>query len=185
MKTLPKYFFISFLFTLAACQTTKITTGYYDLQGKTEKELNQSIKKLGPMNGHAFAAAEIKFNPLTFDVNATPFFCKMEKVKLQVIAKITLPRWPQQSGASASLKKGFKNMQTYAKWHEKQHVKIAEASAQAMEKGLLSIPAQQTCPLLKTKIKSYMKKSMALHEKIQKKFDSDEQKRLKALFKQS
>lgn len=178
-------YILTCLFILVACQTTQVTTGYYTISGSTEKELDQSIREFGPMNGHAFASAEISFKPTTMKIAEFPNRCDIDKARLQVIAKITLPRWKNSAGSSAALKQGFKNMQTYAKWHEKQHVKIAEAAAKAMERGIENLPPQKTCESFKKKMDAFIKRALSIHEKAQKKFDADEQKRLAALFKEN
>ena len=65
---------------------------------------------------------------------------------------------------------------------EQVHVEIAEAAAHAMERRLMALPPQKSCAALERKGAAVISEISKLHNKLQLKFDADEQKRLAAIF---
>jgi predicted secreted Zn-dependent protease len=177
LLVLPLYF------GLAACTTSTVTTGYYDIKGKDEKSLDRSVRKFGPQNGHAFASTELKLVPLDIRPSSDARGCRVGTAKIKVVANITLPRWSDRSGAAGDLKRGFDNYAAYAKVHEQQHVKIGEAAAGALESALLAIPPQRNCDVTLKKSKSVIRGVLARHHKAQLTFDAIEKRRINALIR--
>ena len=171
------------LLCLTACTTSTVTTGYYDIKGKDEKSLDRSVRKFGPQNGHAFASTELKLVPLSILPTVDTRGCRVGTAKIKVLANITLPRWSDRSGASGDLRQGFDNYAAYAKAHERQHVKIGEAAARALETALLSIPPQRNCDVAQKKAKAAIRSVLALHHKTQLAFDASEKRRINALLR--
>lgn len=167
---------------LASCTSTSVSTGYYEVSGSTERQLDKSIASNGPMNGHAFAATQIQILPVTLQEKVSDQGCKVGKASFRVKAAITMPRWKNRTGASADLKKGFDIFADYARLHEQMHVRIGEAAAHALEKELLAIAPQKNCDRLVGKVKAKIKDVHARHHKAQLAFDAAENKRLKELF---
>ncbi len=180
---LKRFVFLPLFFTLSACTTSTVTTGYYDIKGKDEKSLDRSVRKFGPQNGHAFASTELKLVPLQILPSTDVRGCRVGTAKIKVVANITLPRWSDRSGASSDLRRGFDNYAAYAKVHEQQHVKIGEAAAGALESALLSIAPQKNCDVTLTKAKSTIRSVLARHHKAQLAFDAIEKRRINALIR--
>jgi predicted secreted Zn-dependent protease len=180
---LKRFLVLPALFSLAACTTSTVTTGYYDIKGKDEKSLDRSVRKFGPQNGHAFASTELKLVPLNIRPSSDARGCRVGTAKIKVVANITLPRWSDRSGAAGDLKRGFDNYAAYAKVHEQQHVKIGEAAASALESALLAIAPQKNCDVTLKKAKSTIRSVLARHHKAQLTFDAIEKRRINALIR--
>jgi predicted secreted Zn-dependent protease len=168
---------------LAACTTSTVTTGFYDIKGKDERSLDRSVRKFGPQNGHAFASTELRLVPLDIRPATDARGCRVGTAKIRVVANITLPRWSDRSGATGDLKRGFDNYAAYAKLHEQQHVKIGEAAAGALETALLAIPPQKDCDVTLRKSKSVIRGILARHHRAQLTFDAIERRRINALIR--
>jgi predicted secreted Zn-dependent protease len=158
-----------------------VTTGYFEVTGSNEKQLDRSFALNAPMNGHAFAATELQIVPVDFDPVEDAKGCYFRSAKFKVIAHISYPKWKDRSGASPELKRGFDTFSSYARVHEQVHVKIGEAAAKAMERAVVAIPPQRDCDRLLAKFKSTVKTVYAKHDKAQREFDASEQKRIRKL----
>ena len=169
---------------IAGCTSTstQVTTGFYDVQGNTAKRIDREIRRKGPANGHALAQAAIRFQPVAIKPEVGSRGCRFTDVKFKVIANITLPRWRNRSGASRQLKRAFDNLSQYAKWHENQHVRIAELAARDIEKSFKAMKPSKTCKRLERRSVALFKRKLANHDKAQKAFDAFEQKRLAKIF---
>lgn len=171
------------LLAVTSCTTSTVTTGYFQVNGATEKQLDRSFALNAPMNGHAFAATELRIVPVNFDPTQDARGCYFRSAKFKVIAHISYPQWRNRNGASADLKRGFDAFSRYARLHEQVHVKIGETAALAMEKAVESIPPQADCDRLLAKFKTTVKAIYAKHDKAQRAFDAAETKRLSKIFK--
>ena len=180
---LKRFLMMPVLFGLAACTTSTVTTGFYDIKGKDEKSLDRSVRKFGPQNGHAFASTELKLVPLDIRPSTDARGCRVGTAKIKVVANITLPRWQDRSGASSDLRRGFDNYAAYAKVHEQQHVKIGEAAAIALEASLKAIPPQKNCDVTLRKAKAAIRGVLARHHKAQLAFDAIEKRRINGLIR--
>jgi predicted secreted Zn-dependent protease len=166
---------------LTACTTSTVTTGYFQVSGSNEKQLDRSFALNAPMNGHAFAATELQILPVNFDPTVDSRGCYFRSAKFKVVARILYPQWKDRKGASKDLQRGFDAFSSYARVHEQIHVKIGEAAAKAMEQAVEAIPPQSDCDQLLVKFKSTVKKIYAKHDKAQRAFDASEQKRIRKL----
>lgn len=167
---------------LAACTTSQVTTGYYDLEGSTGEQLDRQIRLKGPAKGHALASAAIRFKPLDISFREDAAGCAVSRARIQVIANITLPRWQNRLGSEEGLRRAFNNLQNYARAHEKTHVRIAELAAREMESALKALPASSTCKRLDKKVERTVKAKLRKHDKAQKAFDAAEARRLAEIF---
>ncbi|MEM1364903.1 MAG: DUF922 domain-containing protein [Pseudomonadota bacterium] len=176
------YFLIAAALLLTACTTSQVTTGYYDLEGSTGAQLDRQIRLKGPAKGHALASAAIRFKPVDISFRERADGCRVSNAAIQVIANITLPRWTQRAGSEPGLRAAFNNLQRYARWHEKTHVRIAEAAARDMERTLRGLSPSKTCKTLDKRVERTVKAILRKHDKAQKAFDAAEAKRLAAIY---
>lgn len=166
---------------IAACNSTRVSTGYYDVSGSTGKALDNSIARNGPMRGDAFAATQLTIIPVSIVPLTTAEGCKVRSAKFRLNAKVTMPRWKDRAGASDSLQEGFDMFSDYARAHENVHVKIGEAAAREMEKEVLAIAPQKDCATLEKKVTAVLTKVQAKHHKTQLAFDAAEDRRIRKL----
>jgi predicted secreted Zn-dependent protease len=170
---------------LSACTTSTVTTGYYDIKGNTEKTLDRSIRQNSPQNGHAFAATELRLVPVSVLPAVDARGCRVATAKIKVVAHIILPRWSDRKGAAGDLKRGFDIYAGYARLHEKAHVTIGEAAAQALERELKAIPPQRDCDATLRKSKAVIRSVLSRHNRAQLAFDAAEKRRLAKLFREA
>lgn len=172
--------------TVTGCATSSsVTTGYYDISGSNDRELDRSIREQGPMSGHAFAVTQMQILPVKITPVETATGCKIGAASFKVKAKMILPRWKDRSNADAELRTGFDNYADYALIHEKTHVRIGEAAAMAMGEAVNQIPEQENCDELYAKVKSTIAKIQRKHVSLQLAFDASEKKRIDALLRDS
>jgi predicted secreted Zn-dependent protease len=166
---------------LSGCTSTSVSTGYYEVSGRTGKELDRSIARNAPMRGHAFAATQLTILPVSVLTGQDETGCRVTSAKFRVDAKITMPRWKNRKGASKNLQDGFDLFADYARLHEEIHVKIGEAAAREMERSVLAIQPQKTCEVLEQKAKRAIEDVQRDHHKAQLAFDAAEEKRISKL----
>lgn len=169
----------------AGCSSTSVSTGYYEVSGKTGKELDRSISRNAPMRGHAFAATQLTILPVSVTTGLDEQGCRVTSAKFKVNAKITMPRWTNRKGASKNLQNGFDMFADYARLHEDIHVKIGEAAAREMERAVLALPPQKTCEQLEKKAQRVIEDVQRQHHKAQLAFDAAEEKRISKLLADS
>ncbi len=169
---------------LGACTSTTVTTGFYTVSGTSGKQLDREVRRKGPLKGHAFAATEIRMTP-DVEEEVLPGGCRIKRAKIKVAAHITLPKWNDRASADKDLRRGWDNLAAYAKWHEDQHVKIAETWAREMERALLGMPAEPTCSALARKAGTLVKGLAKRHNAAQLAFDAAETKRIRKIIREA
>lgn len=172
---------------LVACSSStgsKISVDYYSINGKSTAELDRQIRQKGPrINGgkHAVAVARIRMIP---DLKFKPSHlgspresCTITSAKVSVDAKVTLPRWAGRAKASAKLGEAWDNIEKYTRLHEATHVNIALFQAKKMEEALSGLSSKGNCTVLRLKARDIVREALKVHDKVQRKFDADEQRR--------
>lgn len=173
------------LLAVGACTSTqsRITTTYYTIRGASGADLDREIAAKGPLKGHALASAAIKFMPVAVKYDESPKGCRFREAKFRIEANVTLPRWQNHADtADPGLRLAWKNLSTYARLHEAEHVAIAEKFASKIGEELMALPAKSSCDLLDTDAKRVLERNKREHNRAQLAFDDREQKRLGALF---
>ena len=188
MKKLKWAVFAALITMLTGCVSTspQVTTNYYLVSGQTSEELDNEIRRRGPMEGHAIAVAAIRFNPVAVIQEETADGCIFKTAKFQVEAEITLPRWKDRNQSEdRELRRAWDGLSRYAKIHEDTHVKIAERFGKLLGEELKVIPPQRDCRRLDRIAKKIVEVTLAAHNKAQNAFDAAEQKRLARLFSET
>ena len=174
----------------AACQkltSNRVAVDYYSISGNSTKSLDKQIRLKGPkINGgrHAVAVARIKIIP-NIKFRSTTGGCRVSKSKVNVDAKVTLPRWTGRRTASKKLGKAWDNIDRYTRMHEAVHVAIAFRFAQRMENALTNLRGAGNCDELRVKVGEIVTTYLENHDKTQRQFDADEQRKLLAFTKSS
>ncbi len=174
---------------VSACQSTsasKVSVGYYQISGQTTAALDREIRQKGPrIDGgrHAVAVARIKMVPNVTFTNTTAG-CRITKAKVAVQAAVTLPQWKGRKTASRELGQAWDNIERYTRLHEAVHVAIAFRFAKQIEDDLVALPAQAKCAQTRVIARRIIDDHLDKHDKMQKKFDADEQKRFARVAKE-
>lgn len=188
-KVHTKLFLIISLIVLSSCtsvgERTQLSVGYYNVRGDNFEQLDQQIALHGPEIegvGKALAATRIRMLP---DVRYKSMGdgCSISKAKVNVQAKVTLPRLAQARRANAELKRAWSNLEEYARVHEAVHVAIADRHAIMIEKALIDLPPQPTCRQLQDLARRTAGKMLTDHEAEQLNFDAEEKRRIDAIVK--
>lgn len=169
---------------LTACVSTasQVSTSYYSVRGTTAEQIDSDIRRNGPLNGHALAVAAISFEPVSVLQEVNDDSCRFASAKFRVKAAITLPRWTDKSKSKdRDLKRAWGNLSRYARSHEQVHVRIAESFAKRLGEDIKALPPQSNCDRLDNLAKRVADRNAAEHDRAQKAFDAEEQRRLRAL----
>ncbi|MEM9999298.1 MAG: DUF922 domain-containing protein [Pseudomonadota bacterium] len=174
-----------FAMALTGCTSTspQVTTNYYFVSGTTSAELDQDLRRQGPLSGHAIAVAAIRFNPVSVIQEDKADGCIFKTAKFRVEANITLPRWKERNQSTdRDLRRAWDGLARYAKLHEDTHVLIAERFAKLLGEELEDIPPQADCERLDRVAKAVVTRTRSAHNRAQNAFDAAEQRRLARLF---
>lgn len=188
MKKLNLAVLVALALAISGCVSTspQVSTNYYLISGQTSEELDDELRRRGPLSGHAIAVAAIRFNPVSVIQEERSDGCIFKTAKFRVQAEITLPRWKERNQSDdRDLRQAWDGLARYAKLHEDTHVKIAERFAKLLGEELEKIPAQSDCRKLDRVAKNVVETTRAAHTKAQNAFDAAEQKRLARLFAQA
>ncbi len=170
------------LLGLSGCQVaqkSKVSVDYYQISGNSTAALDREIRSKGPrVHGgrNAVAVARIKIIPnIVFGPNKVT--CSVTKAKVSVDARVTLPKWTGRARASAKLVKAWDSIDKYTRLHESVHVAIAFRFAKSMETELLKLNREGPCVSIRQRANQIINEHLQEHDKMQRKFDADEQKR--------
>ena len=171
---------------IAGCtQLTRsnVSVDYYAIDGDSTAALDREIRRKGPRiadGRHAVAVARIKMQPR---VRYAPgqSGCRVSSAKVHVDARVTLPRFVGQNRASRKVNEAWNNIDRYTRLHEAVHVEIAFRFAKVMERELLALPPKRNCALAREAASATVGTLLKAHDKAQKAFDADEQKRFERL----
>ena len=169
---------------LAACTAVPgsgVSVDYYNVRGTTARQIDDEIRRRGPNSGHALAVARIRMIPDVAYERSADGTCSYRKARVGVNAAVTLPRFIDRNRAAPGLRQAIDNLDEYARFHEAVHVAIAEEYARRIGAQLSALPPAASCEALDRGAAALSKALLNEHDKAQKKFDADEQRRLAAL----
>ncbi len=164
-------------------ERTQLSVGYYTIEGQTFSQLDRQISLHGPNVtgvGRALAATNILMVP-DIRFSLTDGKCVVTHARINVKAKVTLPRHANIAQTERKLRAAWNNLQEYARLHEAIHVAIADKYALKVEQSIKAVKPREDCKSMRAKVLEVSKKIMAEHEKEQLKFDKDEQVRIQNL----
>ena len=172
---------------LAACSSTgsSVKVDYYSIGGRSIAGIDREIKRRGPRiggTGHAVAVARIRIQP-RYATLASGGRCSTRNVKVDVNARVTLPRWRNRRQANRELAAAWDNIDRYTRLHEAVHVAIAFRYARDLEKSIAALTAP-TCARLQEDVSTLVTARLDAHDRAQRKFDTDEQRRIRAIARQ-
>ena len=158
-----------------------VSVDFYNVRGTTAQQIDSEIRRRGPNSGHALAVARIRMIPdVSYDQRADGS-CRYDKARVGVNAAVTLPRFVDRNRTSGDLRRAIDNLDEYARFHEAVHVAIAEEFARRIGDQLRVLPTAENCSTLDSRAAAISAKLLEEHDKAQRKFDADEQRRLAAL----
>lgn len=182
-----KYAAIGSAIFLAACtsvgERTLVSVAYYTVNGETFSEVDKQIKIHGPEVtgvGKALASTDLQMLP-SIKYELADGGCKVSNARINVKARVTLPRHANVNTLKAELAKAWNSLEEYARVHEAVHLAIADRYAIAMEKAINSLPPAQDCVSMREDVQVVFSDLFEKHHADQLQFDADEKERIRGL----
>lgn len=140
-------FTILFPPVVLAAPREKVNVQYYDIEGRTKKELIKEMKKKGVHDGgkhfHANTHWRVTWN---YDYAPSSDGCRAHSVKTDLDIDFLLPRWVPPAGVSQDLMKKWETYYAALKTHEEGHADMGRKAAQEIEEKLWSLGPGLACP---------------------------------------
>ena len=176
---------------LAACtsigERTTVSVGYYTVSGETFSEVDREIELHGPNVtgvGKALASTDLRMLP-QINYGVTSSGCEVSSARINVRARVTLPRHSNVSKLKAELATAWNSLEEYARVHEAVHLAIADRYALLMEKEIKELAPEENCVSMRESVQAVFSKLFELHHEEQLQFDEDEKNRIRRLVAQS
>ena len=151
---------------------------YYDVKGKSGRELFKSMVENGPKVGaanrsHALATTEYNYDIKNIDIEVRNGRCVPVDFDIVLSVKYTYPRLKARSGMNGETRDAWKSFNSTVVWHEKQHVKIAMELAEDYAKVLkrTRFPARDKCDAESLGFKWRVGMANLRHNRKQRRFD--------------
>ncbi|HEX7792401.1 MAG TPA: DUF922 domain-containing protein [Afipia sp.] len=174
---------LAFSMTIALCTSASAEVvatksySYFDIRGRTADELDQQLSTRGP-TANGSSARHPGATKIRFGGEATYIQhdgrCKVGSAKVTVHTQIILPRWRNRKGATKDLSMIWDALSSDIKRHEERHAEIARTQARAMERGILSLPAQRNCEAMQELVSEESTRGIDEHDRLQARFDKVE-----------
>lgn len=149
------------------------TYSYFTIRGNTLQQIEKELSKKGPevdaTGKHHPGATTMEFTSrITFAEGKT---CRIKNADVVVKARIKLPRWRGNKGASPETAIIWETLASDIKRHEESHVIIAKNYARKIEQSLETLEPESDCDAMREKAQSVTNKVLAEHDAAQQKFD--------------
>lgn len=175
MRILSTIFFITFssICLTQSASASKIyrTNQFYTISGNTAVEIDRSLSRLGPFikttGSRHLGATNLKFIS-DIRIEQQGRYCKVVKARIDIQAKILLPRWKQRNTTSSpELALIWDVLYSDIRRHEESHVIIARAHASEIEYALRSLYYRRNCNDLENDVNKVITRIMADHDRAQ------------------
>ena len=128
---------------------------YYEIRGKSEKALRDAIDRQGPLDrdGERYGA-ETKWNVRwKYEYGESDDGrCRLDSLVTDVTVTTTLPKWVDRDTAARPLGERWDRYMAALILHESGHKKIGTGAALAIRERVRKVPAQASCPAVKTAV---------------------------------
>jgi len=162
---IKKYTFFVLLFLLKVENTyadpvITINTTYYDISGKTSRQLRREMAKKGPPSDNprrrywAMTRWHVSWNPdyvpLHESYNSAPNLpvgtgCKINSVRTTVSIDYIYPRWVNRADSSTNMGRKWDRMYQALVAHEETHAEHGISAAKQIESELLKLSSNNRC----------------------------------------
>jgi len=187
LKRVTKYTALTGLALIAACtavgERTLVNVDYYTVSGETFSEVDKQISLHGPeVTGVGKALASTGLQMLrSVKYSLVPNGCEVSKVRINVKARVTLPRHKNAAKLKAELAVAWNSLEEYARVHEAVHLAIADKFALRMEKQISKLPNEPDCVQMRESVKNTFDALYDEHYKEQLAFDESEKQRIRRI----
>lgn len=147
---------------------------YFNIDGKTLDEIESQLSSRGPQVNSTGkrhpGATQMEFTSRV-GYRQVKNGCEIVSAKVNVQAKIILPRWRQRKKAEPDIRLIWDTLSSDIKRHEESHTGIAKNYARELEQALKAIGKQKTCEIATAKVKSTTDKILKRHDLAQVEYD--------------
>ena len=144
-------------------------------------EMEDEMGKLGPqIKGSEYrhaGATRMEFSS-TIEYRKEDGRCSIVTARVNIKAKVILPRWKRPHGADAAAKLFWNVLSADIVRHEESHLVIARNHARKIEHQLKALRPEKDCDTLAKKAEAIKDKQMVEHDRDQRRFDIIEGKSL-------
>lgn len=151
---------------------------YYNITGKTAKELDRSLAKNGPFiqsTGQRHpGASRIELDAKIHYGREDGKHCKIENAQVNVHAKVFIPRWVNRKRAEPDIALIWDTLVSDIKRHEESHIIIARKHASELEQQAKKLFSRKDCEGLRADIDRLIEKTLDNLNKEQAYFDKVE-----------
>lgn len=190
-KSISKFIGLSALTFIASCtavgERTLVSVDYYAVSGETFTEVDRQISLHGPeVTGVGKALASTGLQMLRkVKYTLVPQGCEATNARVNVKARVTLPRHTNASRLKAELATAWNSLEEYARVHEAVHLAIADQYALKMEAAIMALPPQANCVEMREEVKETFDRLYEQHYQEQLAFDESEKQRIRQLAKRT
>lgn len=133
--------------TITANPVIKENYDYYEIIGRTEKELQQQMNASGIIgaDGNSYYAYTNWYVRWNYTFKSTPTSCSIDTVASSVDVKYKLPKWVSYKDAPANLKNKWDHFIQNLVLHEYGHKDIGAQTAGEIERAIAALKPHSTC----------------------------------------
>lgn len=131
------------------------TIEFYEVHGKTARQIRAQMDKLGPLDATEHRRYDghtqwfIRFNYRTYNSGGN---CTLQSFDVSLEGTMTLPRWNPPDGVRKQLVEEWQTFSAALRRHEDGHYEIARAAADEFAKRFAEQLSGATCKTLEDKI---------------------------------
>ena len=144
-----------------------VRTQYYDVEGRTARELLQALRAKRPDDYFGETAYQISFE---YRTRRQGNLCTLVDPVVRLEVVMTLPRWQPGHGVSQVLKQDWAHFIRRLEQHEGQHLRLAEQGAQEVQNVLAT--AQGSCATLGTFVGERAQRIMERYDRLNRAYDT-------------
>lgn len=132
-------------------------TSYYDISGRSARELLDEMYEKGPLGPYSYSEALAQtqsYFSWDVDFEKRDGMCAAADINMSVDLTYTMPRWTDEAKGSRKLRKTWEKFLESLWIHERGHGEIDRRGANAILEHLAALPPQPTCEALQEQMKA-------------------------------
>jgi predicted secreted Zn-dependent protease len=145
----------------------QITWNYYPVLGKDYPSLIQSLAANGPKGFHGLANWNVTYG---YSTRVNDGVCRFDTINVYLRGEVLMPRWLDQSRASADLQYRWQNYYSALKQHEEGHIQNGMELALLVREKILGLGTFQ-CSQAATIAQKEFDRIYGFHKERDKKYD--------------
>ena len=154
-------------------------TEYYNIEGKTVRQLSEQMRRKGPPHDdgdHAIAVTKTRIRP-GYSVRETADGCSIASINTVIEVTIVYPEWVNQHEAPRKVQYAWDAFMREVVDHEDQHSAYASDAAYALDNDLGFLEGVMPCDDLKRRAQRIIKGHFDELERRNREFHKDEERK--------